>query len=110
MKMIILYDNTTLEYTILFGLPVCAPFAFVVSGRSLKANSFQNTFKQNYEMEEKINALKDFTLFGSSKKTSNSDSLGTSHNPSSSSTQNGQWGNWFNKKPEEDPYLPSLVR
>lgn len=59
-------------------------------------------------MEEKINALKDFTMFGLSKKSSNSDSISTNNGSSSPTSQNGQWGNWF-KKAEDDPYLPGLV-
>uniref|UniRef100_A0A6P8HRK6 Vesicle transport protein n=1 Tax=Actinia tenebrosa TaxID=6105 RepID=A0A6P8HRK6_ACTTE len=61
-------------------------------------------------MEEKISALKEFTLFGSSKKNSNTDNLNTNHAPSSPTSQNGQWGYCFDSKPEEDPYLPSLSK
>lgn len=76
----------------------------------MKANSEFKIQNKILQMEEKINALKDFTLFGSSKKSSSIDSLNTNHAPSSPTSQNGQWGNWFNSKPEDDPYLPSLVR
>ncbi|KAK3740946.1 hypothetical protein QZH41_017798 [Actinostola sp. cb2023] len=60
------------------------------------------------KMEDKINALKDFAMFGSSKKTSSNDKIHSNSTPSSPTSQNGQWGSWF-KKAEEDPYLPSLA-
>lgn len=59
-------------------------------------------------MEDKINALKDFTLFGSSKKNSSTDITSSNSGSNSPTSQNGQWGSWF-KKAEDDPYLPSLV-
>jgi len=60
-------------------------------------------------MEQKINALKDFAIFGSSKKPpSSNDNISINNGSSSPASQNGQWGNWF-KKAEDDPYLPSLV-
>ncbi|XP_032219324.2 protein transport protein sft2 isoform X2 [Nematostella vectensis] len=59
-------------------------------------------------MEAKLNALKDFASFGSSKKASNTDYKPVDQTPNSQSS-NGQWGAWLSKG-EEDPYLPSLSR
>ena len=64
------------------------------------------------DLESKISALKDFSVFGSSKKSvsPNSNGAKSNHNSGSSSanTQNGQWSSWFNKG-AQDPLLPALV-
>lgn len=66
------------------------------------------------DLDSKLSALKDFSVFGSSKKSSSShvnggnSKSGSDVSSASSTSKNGQWNSWF-AKGAEDPFLPSLV-